>query len=91
MADALVIDFDDALYDKAVRVGPPEGGDLRLIVKDRATVDGWPAVAITFTVQMPDGKLQQVQAVTTAKLFLGAATALRARVAALGLDLPSSN
>lgn len=89
--EALHVEFDNARYDSIVHAGPPEAGDMELVVKDGATAGGWPGVVVTFTVQLPNGQHQRVQAVTTARLFLGAATLLRGHVAALGLDLSSPN
>ena len=61
--------LDDSLKD---------GGDVTIITKDGATVEGNPAVMIAFTVRLPDGSFEVAQTVTTLKLFLIAADALRA-------------
>lgn len=72
---------DDALYDDTVR-GPGalrECGDLKLVTKDIGTVQGMPVVAITFTVQLPDGSLRPVQCTTTYNALEMAIAALRGR------------
>ncbi len=60
-----------------------EHGDLELITKEKATVGGHPAVMhpavmITFTVELPDGTTQRVQAVTTLVALAAAVDAMRA-------------
>lgn len=83
MPETLDITLDDGTgqaYDEALRETTlPEGADLRIITKDRATQGGRPAVMVTFTVHLPDGSRRRVQAVTTARLFLMAAAAVRGR------------
>jgi len=72
------ISIDADLYDEVVQGGPPECGDLELVIKEGATVSGAPGVAITFTVQFPDGRCR-VQAVTTLRALLGGISALADR------------
>ena len=62
------------MFDRAVHGGIdhpvlPENGDLAVYIKPHATVGDRPMVAITFTVQLPDGSLARAQAVTTLALF----------------------
>jgi hypothetical protein len=65
-------------YDRAVRGGLQECGDLALYVKPDATYGGRAGVVITFTVELPDGSCRRVQAVTTVALFEEAAAVMRA-------------
>jgi hypothetical protein len=66
-------------FDHAPRNSLPDGGDLRIITKDNATTEGNAAVLLTFTVEFPDGNLHNAQTVTTVRLFLAAAAAMRGR------------
>lgn len=73
----IVLD-DPEEYDRILRSGVPEAGDLVICSKSDVTHGGSPGVVIGFTASV-DGKPVKVQAVTTLKLFLGAARAFRAR------------
>jgi len=66
-------------FDKALKGTLPDGGDLKVITKERATAKGEPGVIITFTVQLPDGTIKRVQTVTTARLFANAGLAIATR------------
>lgn len=70
---------NDAEFDKAVHAGLPEGGDLIMITKDRATQAGRPAVCLAFTVQQTDGQLKPVQVVITGRNFAMMCAAFRGR------------
>lgn len=65
--------FDDALKDNTLQ----DYGDVRLITKDNATTEGNPAIMITFGVLQTNGIAKKAQVVTTAKLFLMAAKAIK--------------
>lgn len=71
-------DFDKAIHggldDKPIL---PEAGDLAFYVKPNGTVGGRAVVAITFSVQLPDGTMARAQATTTAALIENLAAALR--------------
>jgi len=69
----------DDFFDQIVRDGLPEGGDLVMITKDVATDEGRPAVCLSFTVQLPDGKHAKAQVVTTVRMFQAMAAALVGR------------
>lgn len=79
------IDFDDKRFDQVVHNGLTEGGDVEVIVKDRATRDGCPGVAITFTVGLPDGSVARAQCVMTGRQMIAIGDAIRGRFAHLGL------
>lgn len=70
-------------FDKAIHGGLdnlpvlPERGDMAVYVKPNATEKGNAMVAVTFTVQLPDGSFARVQAVTTAALFIAAGSAVK--------------
>lgn len=68
---------DPAAFDRFVHEGLPEGQDLTLAIKARATAGGRPAVVLTWTVRLPDGSTARAQAVTTAGAFLALAAAVR--------------
>lgn len=78
------IDLCADAFDRIVHRGLPEGGDLEVAVKAGATVNGKAAVAIGFSVQLPDGSKAYAQVVTTAANFLGAAAAVRGYVERIG-------
>lgn len=78
--------FEDARFDSVVKGGLPEGGDLEFVLSEKRTVDGAPAVAITFTVELPDGTLARAQTVTTARLIATIGAMVRARLTFLGLE-----
>ncbi len=61
-------------FDAAIQTSLPELGDICLITKHGATQSGRTAVMLTFHVQLPDGTIRRVQAVTTMKLFRTIAT-----------------
>jgi hypothetical protein len=73
--EGIVLKLDAAEFDKAVHGGLglvrvlKEKGDLAVYVKPDATVGGKAMAVITFTVEMPDGGIARVQAVTTAALL----------------------
>lgn len=66
-------------FDKAVHEGLPEGGDIRIVVKEGAMVSGAHGIVITWTVQLPDGEIKTAQATTSLRTFAAAAQLLRAR------------
>ena len=68
----------DAELRRSKEYGFPECGDLKIITKDAGTSQGNPIVMIAFTIDM-NGQKVPVQAVTTAKLFVGAARAIHAK------------
>lgn len=66
--------LDPEAFDAAVHGRPgegvlPEAGDLAIIFKPRVTEGGKPGLAVTFTVQLPDGTPARAQAVTTLSNF----------------------
>ncbi len=69
---------NDQLYDERVHSGLAEYGDLEIITKDKVTVEGNPGVCLSFTVDV-NGERKRVQCVTTVKLFMTAAAAMRGR------------
>jgi len=77
--ESISITLDDASFDAAVHAQDalPEGGDMKVCVKRRATVGGNPAICITWTVQLPSGMQATCQAVTTAAAFLNAAEIIK--------------
>ena len=64
-------------FDEAVHNGLKEGGDLAFFIKPKATVNSKPGVCITFSVQLPDGSITRVQAVTTLANFENVFACLR--------------
>ena len=80
MAERLRMVLDNpSRYDAIVAEGMSEGGDLEIVTKRNGTVEGNPSVVIGFSVELADGTPARVQAVTTVKLFVLAAVAMRAR------------
>lgn len=81
--EGVKIALDADRYDKAIHGGLdglpvlPEGGDLAVYVKPRATANGKPGAVLTFTVQLPDGTAARAQAATTLALFEAMASACR--------------
>ncbi len=81
--EVLRLSIEPEMFDKAVHGGLdqlptlPDGGDLALYVKPKATQSGKAGVVLTFTVQMPDGSMARVQTVTTAALLEQAGAACR--------------
>lgn len=67
-------------FDEALKGTLPECGDIKIIVKHGAMQSGKSAVLVTFTVRLPDGTLQRVQAVTSAELFMQAGFAVKGSV-----------
>lgn len=65
--ETLDLILNAAVYDQTVHNPEtvPQLEDLRLIIKPDVTLRGKAGVCIAFTVQLPDGKLLPVQAVTT--------------------------
>ena len=67
--------MSDENFDKAVHGGLddlpvlPEGGDVVIYVKRKATVGGKAGAAITFTVQQTDGTIARAQTVATVALL----------------------
>ena len=55
----------------------PEGGDLAIYVKPRATLQNNPMAVLTFTVQLPDGRMARAQCTTTTALLESVAGAIR--------------
>jgi hypothetical protein len=69
-------EFDRILQDSRDN-GYKDGGDLRMVMKEKATVGGKPAVVLTFTIEV-DGELKKVQTVTTLSNLVHATTVLQA-------------
>lgn len=69
--EMLILSFDPDRFDAVVKGEDslPEGRDMEIVIKPRATVNGYPMVAVTFTVQLPDGSLRRAQATTTLRAF----------------------
>lgn len=63
-------EFDDAVHNSL-----QDGGDLKILTKRAATQGGRAAVCLTFSVEV-DGKIERVQTVTTARLFIMASRAV---------------
>ena len=77
--ESVTIKLNDSLaFDAILKNSLPEGGDLTIITKDNATITGSPVVMIAFTVEV-NGRIEQVQAVTTMKLFVSVLRALGAK------------
>lgn len=70
---------NDKMFDELVNGGLPQASDLTLCTKDHATQRGMPAVVISFDVQLPDGTVKKVQAVTTVRLLVGFYSAMKGR------------
>lgn len=70
---------DPGKFDQIIKNSLPDHGDLSVITKDSATMEGNPAVMLSFTVTLPDGKIATAQTVTTMKLFLSSLSALTAK------------
>lgn len=80
MFECFKVDLDDGkLFDELVHSSLPEGGDLSIVTKDNATVAGNPAAVISFTVELPGGKLARAQCVTTVRNIMAAFAILRGR------------
>jgi hypothetical protein len=71
--------FDDCVHGTDGFLTLRDGGDLSVISKDNATEGGRPAVCLTFTVQLPDGRLARAQTVITGRLFAMLGAAFRGR------------
>lgn len=68
--EQIAIKLDDKeAFDRNLQNSLPDGGDLKIITKDNATVGGNPAVMLIFSVRLPDGSLRKAQTVTTMKLL----------------------
>lgn len=89
LMEMLILSFDPDRYDAVVKGSLPENGDLEIVIKPRATVNGYPMVAVTFTVQLPDGSLRRAQAVTTLRAFEGVFSCIRGARAAGRLMEPT--
>ena len=63
--------FDDIVHNEN---SLPENGNLHIVTKNNATESGMPLVSIAFGVQLPDGSIRCAQCVTSAKLFIMAAS-----------------
>ena len=75
--ESLRLAFDnEARYREVLAEALPESGDLEIITLRSATQAGNTGVMLTFTVKLPNGSMQRVQAVTTMKLFTNAARAI---------------
>lgn len=81
------IKVDAARFDEVVHGGLPMGRDLEFVVKDGATQEGLPVVAITFSVQLPDGTLARAQAVTTARMVVALGRFMEGHFAALSIPI----
>lgn len=79
----LVLDGGET-FDRLLREGLPEGGDLTVAAKPYATQQHSTAVLLSWTVKLPDGSLARVQAVTTAACFMAAARGLSGYVQRMG-------
>lgn len=76
-------EFDRAVHGDDRVPALPEGGDLALITKDQATVNGAAGAVLTFTVEL-DGKLRRAQTVVTVKNLMLALRILEARYEGTG-------
>lgn len=70
---------DVELFDQLNQTGLLDGGDLMIVTKDAGTVSGKPAIMLTFSVQLPNGRLTVARTVTTLYLLSNAVRALEAR------------
>lgn len=77
MSEHVQVLLQDRDFDRLVHSGLPEGGDLTIAVKERATKEGRAGVVVAFSVRLPDGSIGHAQAVTTLRNFLTAAAAIR--------------
>ena len=84
--EGITVLLQDADFDAAVHAidALPEGLDIKLCVKRKATVTDQPAVCITWSVKLPSGNLATCQAVTT-----WAALQAAVRTIAAGLERPA--
>jgi hypothetical protein len=76
--ETLEISLSPMEFDLAMKAGLPEYGAIKLFVKDGATNNGKACVCINWLAKLPSGQTHLVQAVTTAKILVAAADALRA-------------
>lgn len=74
--EKIEVTHNDVQFDLLVHKGLPEGGDMAVTIKENATKDGRPCAVITWTAQLPNGKLVQVQAVVPTRLFVMAGVAV---------------
>lgn len=79
MSERLDIFLEARDFDRLVHTGLPEGCDMKIALKIGATKAGAPAVCVSFSSLLPDGRAVAVQAVTTLKLLAAAVDAMRAR------------
>lgn len=70
--------IDAAEFDRAVHSGLPEGRDMRFIVKEQ-TMEGRPAVCVTFSVRQTDGTPAHAQAVVPLRLLMASLEILRVK------------
>ena len=79
----LILMLDDGtgkMYDDVLAaVAIPQASPMTIVTKDKGTKKGRPCVLITFDVLLPNNKIMHVQATTTARLFITAASAIQAR------------
>lgn len=81
--EMIKVELNDRAFDEAVHGKPegvqtvPECGDLAIYVKKRALTSGKAGAVISFTVQLPNGKKQPVQAVTTVTNLIAALATLK--------------
>ena len=73
-------------YDEVLKDTLPEYGDLEIITKDAAMKSGRAAVMFTFTVDLPDGSVKRVQAVTPLRVFRAIANAIAESTTTKGSD-----
>lgn len=68
-------------FDKSIRGDNvlQDDGKLKIITKEKGTVEGNPIVALVFNVALPDGSIKTVQTVTTVRMFQQAAAAMTGR------------
>ena len=75
--EAIVVEISAEKYDVAVNSGLAEFEDLAIYVKPGAMESGMAGAVVTFSVEMPDGTAQRVQAVTSVSNLDAALSLLR--------------
>jgi hypothetical protein len=68
--------FDELLHRSGAL---PEVGDLKIVTKNKGTESGKPIAVLAFSVVLPSGRPQLVQAVTTVALLKASLAALNAK------------
>lgn len=76
--ERIMVENNAEEFDRIVHSGLKEGGDIKFVIKPKATVGGKAAVVVSFTVELPNGQRHTAQAVTTLQSMCMATTILRA-------------